>query len=186
MTQENFIKTDTEAHSDSKETRIDKETRAQITRKALNASLKPKFTGLLKPPVDYLEQIQLGYELVQFVIDKREKNELVMIDDFALSKFINPYRFRHMADDNTAFAELLQIANYAIGSGLLKSALKREIDPGLTSKILPMYLREYKDEMIEMAKIKMESEAKSGIVYVEVAAIPSNNMVKERKIENNE
>src|SRR6266404_6227957 len=111
MTQNTFL----DKPSDSKEAR------AQITRESLRKTLKPKYEGLNKPPSDYLTQVAIGKKMKEWVFEKLAAKELITIDDFPLSENMNPWRFKKIADDNPEFAEMLQAANYAIGSGMLKA-----------------------------------------------------------------
>jgi hypothetical protein len=153
--------------------------RASIARKEKSITIqKTKVAHLDLQPVPKTEDEQnaLARELVRWVYYTDSKQ----IEDFPLSKCMNPYKFKHIGDKNEYFQECYELACYMIGSRLQTGVYEHVIDRELALKMLPLYNREYKEWFIETRKIPSLTNSMVPLgVYLD--AIPDSPLVPERQ-----
>lgn len=129
------------------------------------------------PPKEIAEQNKLGDQLVEWAV-VHDGNK---IEDFPLQRFINPFRFKHIGDDNEYFRECYEYAQYMIGARLQNGihAKSDKIDRELGMRLLPMYNREYAETLLKM-RTPPQLNQNSGIQYIVMEKMPSSPLVPER------
>jgi len=153
--------------------------RAPIVRR--KTTITPQRTTHFKlcwPPSDEREQNRLGDQLVEWSI----LSESTKIEDFPLSRRMNPYRFKHIGDDNDYFKDCYEYAQYAIGSRLQEGihTHSETIDRELGMRLLPLYNREYREMQIQL-KTPANINQNAGTQYIVLEKMPSSPLVIERK-----
>ena len=132
--------------------------------------------GLGRPPKGEKERKELLEEFIQWSFN----TDSFEIEDFALSKRINPYRFHKLRHEDPIYEDIFELAKYAFASRLKKAA---RLDSKVYSdqyvlKFLPIYDREYREWIVSQVTKGIEANSKINIV---MQSIPSSTLVPERK-----
>lgn len=125
----------------------------------INKNVDPalQIRGFKGCPKDIEEQNALGVELVEFTCNP----EIYDIEEFPLSRRMNPYRFYKMAKTNEFFAECLQTATYLCALHLKKAAYSSTIPSNIMLALLPTLNPEYREFIVEKVTKKIESYIKA-------------------------
>ncbi len=161
-----------------------KGTRAPVTHKKAGRLIAPSKTRHIKlawPPKDIAEQNELGDQLVEWAVLQSGTK----IEEFPLSRYLNPYHFKHIGDDNDYFKNCYEFAQYMIGARLQDGIhTKNEtIDRELGLKLLPMYNREYCEMLIKLKTPAQFAQQNTGPQYIIMEKMPNSPLVPEREIE---
>ena len=143
-----------------------------------SGSLKGVHKGLNKPPEKLEEQNKLALEFLSWATATTNFE----IEEFPLSKRINPYRFYKLADTNSLFAEVLEFVRYQMGLNLKKGSRGPDavISEQYALKYFPFYNKDYREMVISM--VSKSIAARSQIIVVKQDEIERSPMVPERKI----
>lgn len=136
-----------------------------------------KYVSFSQPPEDIEEQNKLIMDMVEWA-DTDDK--ALDPDKFPVTRKLNPYRFYRLADKNEFFAEGLSLAKYIIGVRLKEHARERKLDKEYLFRFLPLYHPEFREWMREK-KLSMFGDDKPTEITVNVAAIPSSPIVKNKE-----
>lgn len=141
-------------------------------------SMKKVHVGLNKPPENRKEQDALALEFLAWATATTSFE----MEEFPLSKRINPYRFYKMADSNYFFAEVLEFVKYQMGYNLKKSSRGPDavVSEQYVLKYFPFYNKEYREMMVSM--VSKAIAARSQIIVVKQDEIESSPMVPERNV----
>lgn len=127
-----------------------------------------KFNFRLPDNLSKAKRLTMAREMLAYIAQKISENELVLLDDFPLSKKWHPRKFYNLADRDDDFKDALDIAKIFVSNQLQKGGLKRDFDSGLTSKLLPYYDSQYKEFLKEMTKDFQPSQTTQRVIVEEV------------------
>lgn len=137
---------------------------------------KEKPLYLVQIPTDPVAQNNLGSDLLEW----SNKPEAEAIEQFPLSRRMNPYKFYDIALVNPYFSDCLEAARASIGFRREKNARTRVEDSTTIMKMQPLYNKNYRD--LALQKANAEATKVGTIIQVVESAIPGSDMVP-KKIE---
>lgn len=157
----------------------------------------PKFKKNLLPfpaanysviPKDFKTQTKLGTEMIAWL---QEHQDVVDLKKFPLSKWMSPYKFYKIAENNPDFAECLEIARSIIATRIGDGWKTSEMNTLYAKEMLPIYDNEYRDwqclkttMVIQARQAELQSQDKSASNYtVIIPSIPTTSEVPERKLD---
>jgi len=104
----------------------------------------------------------LGKRLLEWALNSEDADKL---QTFFARELIASSTVHDLKEKFAFFKADVELARELIGCRLWSGGLNRKYDPGLASKYLPCYDKEYRDETVRMAKLKIEEKnAESGKV----------------------
>lgn len=130
---------------------------------------------LTQIPKTEKEQNELGHEAVEFALQE----STIALADFPVSKLMSPYKFFKLCENNTYFAECIDIANGIISARLRKVAYVENPD-SYVWKMLPIHDRKFKESIMEMRgndKVQQANEQKIVVIerFPESSLVPKKN-----------
>jgi hypothetical protein len=148
---------------------------------------RTKYKELDKVPKDYLSQVELGKEMLEWIKQKINSGTLVTIDTFAAFKNYPPYKLKRIANPesenfNEEFKDYLDSCKLLVADALRTGCWIRKLDSNSAYKDMPMYDAEYRAYLKEMAKLKDQNQERGSITVV-MENFPSSPMVKPRLAE---
>lgn len=136
------------------------------------------FKGLGRIPKEDEER----RKLLQEFIDWSFTTDSLEMEDFALSKRINPYRFHLLRNEDPVYEDIFELAKYSFASRLKKSARldNKVFSDQYVMKYLPIYDREYREWVVSQVTKAIEERMKINVIMQE---IPKTDKVPERKLD---